>query len=56
MNDRATVTRETYERAERFLPWNVEPLVYAADVSPRWIAGSDRIVVNEYVVPDGSSR
>jgi dipeptidyl-peptidase 4 len=35
-------TRADYERAERFLPWNVQKLVYNADIRPRWVEESDR--------------
>jgi len=35
-------TRADYERAERFLPWNIKKLVSEADVTPHWIAGSSR--------------
>lgn len=33
------LTAEDYARAERFLSWNVEPLVYRADVNPNWMQG-----------------
>lgn len=33
---------ETYARAERFLPWNVEKLVFGAQVEPHWIDGGER--------------
>lgn len=35
-------TRADYNRAVRFLPWNVEPLVFTANVKPHWINGSNR--------------
>jgi dienelactone hydrolase len=31
-----------YERAERFLPWNVRRLVYEADVTPHWLGETNR--------------
>jgi len=31
-----------YERAERFLPWNVADLVPGLAVHPHWIGASDR--------------
>src|SRR5690606_32163481 len=36
---RDSLTAEDYARAERFLSWNVEPLVYRADVTPNWMQG-----------------
>jgi dipeptidyl-peptidase 4 len=35
----AALGPEDYARAERFLSWNVDPLVLGADVRPQWLAG-----------------
>jgi dipeptidyl-peptidase-4 len=35
-------TREDYERAQQFLPGNLRHHIYVADVTPHWIAKSDR--------------
>src|ERR1700730_4249318 len=35
-------TREDYERAQQFLPGNLRRHIYVADVTPHWIAKSDR--------------
>lgn len=35
-------TRADYERAVRFLPWNLEHFVFEANVKPHWINGSHR--------------
>jgi dipeptidyl-peptidase 4 len=32
------VTPQDYARAERFLSWNVDPLVFGAEVRPQWLA------------------
>ncbi len=39
---RAQGTREDYDRAQRFLPWNVDRLVTEAQVGPRWIEKTDK--------------
>lgn len=31
-----------YARAERFLSWNVRPLIHNVEIKPRWIGDSDR--------------
>jgi dipeptidyl aminopeptidase/acylaminoacyl peptidase len=36
------VGREVYERAARFLPWNIADLVFDGHVQPHWIEQSDR--------------
>ncbi|MDE3198000.1 MAG: DPP IV N-terminal domain-containing protein [Acidobacteriota bacterium] len=36
------LTAADYARAEKFLTYNVTPLVYGADIRPNWIGGSDR--------------
>lgn len=41
-NSAPTVTRADYARAESFLPWNVERLVYHMGVEPNWIGQTDR--------------
>jgi dipeptidyl-peptidase 4 len=52
------LSAERYARAERFLSWNVEPLVLRASVQPQWLPG-DRFVYqnriaegHEYVLVD----
>jgi hypothetical protein len=42
MEPGAAITHADYARAERFLPWNVEPLIYHAGLTPHWIAGGPR--------------
>ncbi len=39
---RLTVSRDDYARAESFLPWNVEKLVFRMGVDPKWIGDSER--------------
>lgn len=34
--------RADYARAEQFLPWNINKLVFHLQIEPRWIAGTDR--------------
>lgn len=41
-NGNSGITRADYERAERFLPWNIEQLVFRMNVEPNWIQQSDR--------------
>lgn len=38
----ATVTRRDYERAESFLPWNAEKLVYNTELKANWIEKTSR--------------
>lgn len=38
----AQVTREDYERAEKFLPAKVKKLMHMTSVNPHWILGTDR--------------
>ncbi len=36
------ITPEHYARAERFLPWNADRLLFQMGIDPRWIDGTDR--------------
>lgn len=58
----AAVTAADYARAEQFMGWNVNPLVYGASVRPQWLAG-DRFwyrnaipAGHEFVVVDPARR
>jgi hypothetical protein len=35
------LTREDYARAERFLPWHAQQLVFNAQVKPNWVDKAD---------------
>jgi len=37
-----TISSERYARAERFLPWNADRLLFQMGIDPRWIEGTDR--------------
>ncbi|HYI16766.1 MAG TPA: DPP IV N-terminal domain-containing protein [Thermomicrobiales bacterium] len=63
--DRPVVTRQDYARAESFLPWNVDKLVFRMGVEPQWIDDSERFWYRnrtrngvEFVLvdPDAGSR
>ncbi|MEX1158781.1 MAG: DPP IV N-terminal domain-containing protein [Thermomicrobiales bacterium] len=41
-DNRATITREDYARAESFLPWNVEKLIFRMGAEPKWIGDTER--------------
>ena len=46
-----TASWQEYARAESFLPWNANPKIFKARVSPHWILPSDDRPGNDMSMP-----